>query len=147
METILQKLQRYTKEDPNARENRNYMFGLLFKEETPREFLVSVVRELIANAEEYTVKWNFLLGYACEYPEARDMTFDAIVDEILSSSNIKKQLKRLGSLTSRKNPRASLFFAEIEDEVESRMEPGFFEKVFSAFKGKKQGRHDDEEFE
>ena len=138
---------RYTKEDPNARENRDYMFGLLFKEETPREFLVSVVRELIANAEEYTVKWNFLLGYACEYPEARDMTFDAVVDEILSSSNIKKQLKRLGSLTSRKNPRASLFFAEIEDEVESRMEPGFFEKVFSAFKGKKQGRHDDEEFE
>ena len=135
---------RYGKEDATA---RDYMFGLLFKKGTPREFLAGVVRELIANTDDYEVKWNFLLRYASDDREARELAFDAIADEILSYGNAKKQLKRLGSLTSRKNPKASLFFAEIEDEVKSKMEPGFFDKVFGAFKGKKQSCHEEEDFE
>lgn len=101
-------------------EDYAYMYGLLFKKNTPRDTLLSVVYELISSVKKRPEDWLRFLVYSSK--AHRDEAIEAVLDVLYEMPKPEKVLSQLDKATPRKNRAASDMFADIEELAEKDLE-------------------------
>ena len=103
-----------------SNEDYAYMYGLLFRKNTPRDTLLSVVYELISSVKKRPEDWLRFLVYSSK--AHRDEAIEAVLDVIYEMPKPEKVLSQLDKATPRKNRAESDMFADIEELAEKDLE-------------------------
>jgi hypothetical protein len=124
-----------------SEEDYSYMYGLLFRKNTPRDILLSVVYELVSNVKKRPEDWLRFLVYTSG--AHRNEAINAVLDVLYEMPKLEKVLSQLDKATPRKDKVISDMFENIEELAEkyreSRTKKGWLEKLAELLFGDEDG--------